>query len=83
MENDGGTVRWTYDTDESIDSLFLCSAEMKKKFTECNPFVIQMDTTFNVEKGRYKLVAFCYLDSHSNKSEIAAFALIAQEWLQF
>ena len=38
---------------------------------------VQMDTTCNVEKGRDKLVAFCYLNS--NKIEIAALALIANE----
>ena len=70
---------WTFDTDDSVDSLFLSSVAMQKKFVDCNPFVIQMDTTFNVEKGRYKLVAFCYLDSHSNKTEISAIALIANE----
>ena len=79
VSSEGGTVRWTYDVDESVDSLFITSHDMKRKFIDSNPYVIQMDTTFNIEKGRYKLVAFCYLDSHSNKTEIGAFGLIASE----
>ena len=79
MESDGGTVQWTSDSDESVNAIFLCSAKMKKEFIASSPNVIQMDTTFNIEKGRYKLVAFCYLNSRSNKTEIAAVALIANE----
>ena len=52
---------------------------MKRKFIEHNPLSIQMDTTFNIEKGKYRLVAFCYLDVPSNKTEVAAFALVANE----
>ena len=57
--------------------------QMKKKFVEHNPFSIHMDTTFNIEEGKYKLVAFCYLDLTedltSDRTEIAAFALVAAE----
>ena len=52
---------------------------MKKKFVEHNPFSIQMDTTFNIEEGKYKLVAFCYLDVTSDRTEVAAFALVSAE----
>ena len=38
-----------------------------------------MDTTFNIEEGKYKLVAFCYLDLTSDRTEVAAFALVAAE----
>ena len=79
IESNGGTIKYTYDCDGSVDSLFVYTTDMKRKFINSNPFSIQMDTTFNIDKGRYKLVALCYLDVHSNKSEIAAFALIAQE----
>ena len=67
------------DADGSVDAMFLSSANMRKKFVESNPFVIQMDTTFSIEKGRYKLVAFCYLDLSSDKTEIAGFGLISSE----
>mgnify|MGYP001797378748 CR=1 FL=1 len=80
MESEGGTIGCMYDVDESVDALFLSSANMRKKFVECNPYVIQMDTTFSIEKGRYKLVAFCYrLDLSSNKTENAGFRLISNE----
>ena len=45
----------------------------------CSNNVIQKDTTFNVEKGDDKLVAFCYLNSTSNKTEISPLALIVNE----
>ena len=45
---------------------------MMKKFVEHNPFSIQMDTTLIIEEGKYKLVAFCYLDLTSHKTEVAA-----------
>ena len=79
MDEEGGTVKFTYDTDGCVDSLFLSSAKMKKKFALINPFSIQVDTTFNIEEGRYKLVAFCYLDVPCNKTEVAALAIIANE----
>ena len=50
VETIGGTVKWTYDCDNAVDAFFLCTAEMKKKFTESNPFSILMDTTFNIRK---------------------------------
>ena len=52
---------------------------MKKKFVEHNPFSIQMDTTLIIAEGKYKLVAFCYLDLTSHKTEVAAFALMSAE----
>ena len=79
LDSDGGTVKFTYDGDGCVDSLFISSAEMKRKFVQHNPFSIQMDTTFNIEEGKYKLVAFCYLDLTSDRTEVAAFALVAAE----
>ena len=79
MDSEGGTVKFTYDTDGCVDSLFISSAAMKKKFAGVNPFSVQMDTTFNIEKAKYKLVAFCYLDVACNKTEVAALSIIANE----
>lgn len=79
IDSNGGTVKYTYDASGCVDALFISSGKMKQKFKEHNPLSIQMDTTFNIEEGKYKLVAFCYLDMQSNKTEIAAFALIANE----
>ena len=79
LDADGGTVKFTYDGEGCVDSLFISSAQMKRKFVKNNPFCIQMDTTFNIEEGKYKLVAFCYLDLTSNRTEVAAFALVAAE----
>ena len=79
MHEEGGTIKFTYDSDGTVESLFLSSAKMKRKFIDINPFSVQLDTTFNVEEGRYKLVAFCYLDVPCNKTEVAAIAFIAGE----
>ena len=79
LDSDGGTVKFMYDGDGCVDSLFISSAKMKRKFVQHNPFSIQMDTTFNIEEGKYKLVAFCYLDLTSDRTEVAAFALVAAE----
>lgn len=79
IDSTGGTVKYTYDAEGCVDSLFISSAEMKKKFVEHNPFSIQMDTTFNIEEGKYKLVAFCYLDLTCDRTEVAAFALVSAE----
>ena len=38
-----------------------------------------MDTTFNIEEGKYKLVAFCYMDVTCDQTEVAAFALVASQ----
>ena len=52
---------------------------MKSAFRSANPPLIQMDTSFEFESARYKVAAFCYLDSNSDKTEIAAFAMMSQE----
>ena len=79
LDSSGGTVKVTYDGEGAVDSLFISSVEMKKKFVQHNPFSIQMDTTFNIEEGKYKLLAFCYLDLTSDRTEVAAFTLVAAE----
>ena len=62
-----------------MKALFITSQKMKSAFRSCNPTLIQLDTSFEFEKARYKVAAFCYLDTNSDKTEIAAFALMSQE----
>lgn len=69
LDMSGDTVQFTYDPEGCVDSLFISSAERKKKFAEHDLVSIQMDTTFNTEGGQYKLVAFCYYDMSINKTE--------------
>ena len=79
MGDDRGTVKFTYDDEGAVDSLFLVSTKTKKKFVDLDLLSIQLDTTFNIEEGRYKLVAFCYHDVQCNKTEVAALAIISAE----
>ena len=52
---------------------------MKASLLKSDPPVIQMDTTFNIEKAQYKLTAFCYLNPLTDKTEVAALALVSTE----
>ena len=79
IESEGGVVDWIDDDDARMKAMFITSSKMKATFRACNPPLIQTDTSFNVEKARYKLAAFCYLDTNLDKTGIAAFALISEE----
>ena len=78
-ENDGGIIEWLTDDDGTMKSLFITSSKMKSAFRSSNPTLIQLDTSFEFEKARYKVAAFCYLDANSDKTEIAALGLLCQE----
>ena len=78
-ENDGGIIEWLTDDDGTMKSLFITSSKMKSAFRSSNPTLIQLDTSFEFEKARYKVAAFCYLDANSDKTEIAAFGFLSQE----
>ena len=78
MDEDGAVIDWINDADGSIKAIFLSSRSMKDAFISSQP-VVQMDTTFEVEKGRQKLAAFCYMNPTTNKTEIAAVAFMSDE----
>ena len=61
MEAAGGTVKFTYDTDGCVDSLFISSAEMKKKFADLNPFSIQVDTTSSRKENINLLISVIWM----------------------
>ena len=79
IERDGGVVEWIDDVDKRMKAMFITSSKMKAAFRACNPPLIQTDTSFEIEKARYKLAAFCYLDTNMDKTGIAAFALMSEE----
>ena len=76
---DGGIIEWETDPDGTVKTMFITSSKMKSAFRNNNPPVVQLDTTFNMEKALYKIAAFVYLDPNTNLSEIAAFSLLSQE----
>ena len=78
-EIDGGEIEWINDLEDKMKALFITSRRMKSAFRSANPTVIQLDTSFEFDKTRYKVAAFCYLDPNSDRTEIAAFAMMSEE----
>ena len=79
MEEDGGQADWLDDPDGSVRCLTFTSAKMLKAFQSSDPPLVQLDTTFELEEARYKLMAAVYLNSTTNKSEVAFMALMCDE----
>ena len=75
----GGDIDWIDDSDGSIKVMYISSKYMRNAFLSSEPPVVQMDTTFEVEKGRYELGAFCYLNPTINITEIAALSMMSDE----
>ena len=66
IDEHGGDIDWIDDSDGSIKVMYISSKNMRNAFLSSEPLVVQMDTTFEVEKGQYKLATFCYLLFESN-----------------
>ena len=79
IESDGGIIEYEDDPDGTVKSFFITSNRMKEAFKSSNLPVVQLDTSFDFEKAKYKVAAFCYLDANTNKTEIAAFCFPSQE----
>ena len=79
LEVDGGLVDWLDDPDGSVRCMTFVSPKMLKAFQTSDPPLIQLDTTFELEEARYKLMAAVYLNPTTNKSEVAFMALMSDE----
>ena len=77
IEDEGGEI--DYELSGEINTLFIASKTMVNAFTSTDPPLMQIDTSFDVDKARYKIAAFCYLNLTINKTEIAAIAYTADE----
>ena len=75
----GGTCNWEKSDDGGVTAMYVSSKYMKKQFVKVNPPLIQIDTTFHVEQNNYKLCGFCYLDPHTDKSNLAGLGLMEAE----
>ena len=62
-----------------IHSIFISTGRMIRNLKKHQPQLIQLDTTFGTNKQRYKLGVFVYPCRLSNKTRVAAFALLADE----
>ena len=78
IEDEGGN-EYEFSGDNEINRLFIASKTMVNAFTSTDPPLMQIDTSFDVDKARYKIVTFCYLNLTTNKTEIAAIAYTADE----
>ena len=47
------------------------SSKMMNAFRSSNVLLVQLDTTFDLDKARYKLIAVVYLNPIINKSEVS------------
>ena len=79
FENEGGHINWQEDPDGTIRCMTFSSKKMKNAFRTSDPPLVQLDTTFSVEKARYKVMSVVYLNSATNKSEVAFMALLSDE----
>ena len=79
MEGEGGKVEWCDDPDGKVRCIALYSSKMKNAYYSSDPPLVQLDTTFEIEAARYKLMAIVYLNPTTNKSEIAFMALMCDE----
>lgn len=79
VEEEGGQVHWSNDSSGQVNVIFLSSSKMLSAMRSSNPPLIQVDTSFDIDKARYKIAAFCYLNPTTNKTEIGAVALLADE----
>ena len=79
VEDNGGIVDWKSDPDGTVSALFITTKTQKSALLLSQPTVLQLDTSFGIDQAHYKLTAFCYLNPVTNKTEVAALALVSQE----
>ena len=79
LEDEGGNVNWLDDPDGTVRCMAIYSSKMKNAFHSSDPPLVQLDTTFEIEASRYKLMAVVYLNPTTNKSEVAFMALMCDE----
>ena len=78
VKHDGGVCK-IREVDGKIQTIFVSSKKMLSNLDKHQPDLMQIDTTFNTNRQKYKLVLFVYPCRHSNKTRVAAYALLADE----
>ena len=76
LESSGGIVDWKENDLGEVTTIFISTAGMKSAFCEAQPPLVQIDTTFHVGKGCYKLVGIAYLDPKTDSTAWAGFGLM-------
>ena len=79
VEDDCEEVHLSNDSSGQVNAMFLATSKMLSAMRPSHPPLIQVDTSVDIDKVRYKIAAFCYLNATTNKSEIGAVPLLADE----
>ena len=79
MGDEGGLVEHEEDPDGTVSTIFISTHKTKSAFVKSTPTVIQVDTSFGFDTARYEVLAFCYLNPRTKKSEIAAISFTSNE----
>ena len=74
-----GMCVWKENDEKEASALMVSSSEMKNMFLDRKPPLIQIDTTFNMDKSQYKVCGFCYLDPRTNSTIMAAVGFMEVE----
>ena len=74
----GGTCEIRQENDK-IRAVFVATSSQKSNIEQHKPKLFQLDTTFGTNRQKYKLAVFVYPCRQSNKTRVAAFALLADE----
>ena len=79
VEEEGGDVKILRFPDGMVRVLSITTAKMKKAYLGADPTVVQIDTTFGVEKAGYKLNTVVYRNPVTGKGEVARISFMADE----
>lgn len=74
-----GTVHHLVDNTGKVAAAFFCTAQMQFHLVQCQPKLVQMDSTFGVDKNRYKVSAVVYHNSGTNLTEVGAIFFVNKE----
>lgn len=74
-----GTVHHLVDNTGQVAAAFFCTAIMRFHLIQSQPKLVQMDSTFGIDKNRYKISAVVYHNSATNLTEIGAIFFMNKE----
>ena len=79
IETDGGNIEVMLDSNGKVRVLTVQTVEMKRAVLGVNPDMFLFDTTFGYCQEGYKLAAFCYSNSVSDRGELAFLVFLSDE----
>ena len=79
VESEGGVVQIIRDGNKVLQSLFICTAEMKNDLLRFCPEVLILDTTYDTNSNLYKLLAVVYVCQRTGGTRIACLGLLVNE----